>query len=246
MDEVGLQFAEQCLDKARPVVTIVIKQFRSETESKYVLNSPTESEQDHQVSKPPELVPREHDTQEQSREQRYSQDKYTNEQLPQEEPLEQRPQEKRPQEKRPQEKRPQEERPQEERPQEERPQQQPLLVRQSQIQMAAVLPPGNQSSRHSTLERLPLGTHYSRYNSLESFEFPEPAQFNARLKVSSSSNSEKEEELSAGEEVDNLADAREEPGNEDYQSDEEEEDISTKVGFKAYLQFPPPGPQPSF
>ena len=232
MDEVGLQFAEQCLDKARPVVTIVIKQFRSETESKYVLNSPTESEQDHQVSKPPELVPREHDTQEQSREQRYSQDKYTNEQLPQEEGT--------------QEKRPQEKRPQEERPQEERPQQQPLLVRQSQIQMAEVLPHGNQSSRHSTLERLPLGTHYSRYNSLESFEFPEPAQFNARLKVSSSSNSEKEEELSAGEEVDNLADTREDPGNEDYQSDEEEEDISTKVGFKAYLQFPPPGPQPSF
>ena len=226
MDEVGLKFAEQCLDKARPVVTIVIKQFRSETESKYVLSSPTESEQDHQVSKPPELVPREHDTQEQSREQRYSQDKYTNEQLPQEEPLEQRPQEKRPQEKRPQEERPQEEHP--------------------QIQMAEVLPHGNQSSRHSTLERLPLGTHYSRYNSLESFEFPEPAQFNARLKVSSSSNSEKEEELSADEEVDNLADAREEPENEDYQSDEEEEDISTKVGFKAYLQFPPPGPQPSF
>ena len=47
MDGAGLKFATECLERARPVVTVVIKLFRSETESKYVLCSPTES--DHEV-----------------------------------------------------------------------------------------------------------------------------------------------------------------------------------------------------
>ena len=47
VDGADLKFAEECLERARPVVTLVIKQFRSETESKYVLCSPTES--DHEV-----------------------------------------------------------------------------------------------------------------------------------------------------------------------------------------------------
>ncbi len=47
MDGTDLKFAVDCLERARPVVTLVIKQFRSETESKYVLCSPTES--DHEV-----------------------------------------------------------------------------------------------------------------------------------------------------------------------------------------------------
>ena len=47
VDGNDLKFAEDCLERARPVVTVVIKQFRSETESKYVLCSPTES--DHEV-----------------------------------------------------------------------------------------------------------------------------------------------------------------------------------------------------
>lgn len=47
MDGNDLKFAVECLERARPVVTLVIKQFRSETESKYVLCSPTES--DHEV-----------------------------------------------------------------------------------------------------------------------------------------------------------------------------------------------------
>ncbi|XP_028396908.1 tyrosine-protein phosphatase non-receptor type 13-like [Dendronephthya gigantea] len=47
VDDTDLKFAEACLERARPVVTLVIKQFRNETESKYVLCSPTES--DHEV-----------------------------------------------------------------------------------------------------------------------------------------------------------------------------------------------------
>ena len=47
MDGGDLNAAVDCLERARPVATLVIKQFRSETESKYVLCSPTES--DHEV-----------------------------------------------------------------------------------------------------------------------------------------------------------------------------------------------------
>ena len=47
VDGTDLKFANECLERARPAVTLVIKQFRSETESKYVLCSPTES--DHEV-----------------------------------------------------------------------------------------------------------------------------------------------------------------------------------------------------
>ena len=51
MDDTDLKFAEACLERARPVVTLVIKQYRNETESKYVLCSPTES--DHEVPPDP-------------------------------------------------------------------------------------------------------------------------------------------------------------------------------------------------